>query len=220
MRMEGNTLFSQKSSKYEGSAEFVTADLSYALPATDVSVDKAPMKVPYFPVTTIKEQYAPIEFIITPDPYSYTDVKNIELLVLGRILRQDGSIIDNKDVVALCNLGFQHLFRQVEVYINGTLVMDAPFYAIMAHMTRLLSCNPIEKEDYLQNEFWFADKEPENFTPKGENDPFSPFDHRRAYTLGSRCWENWLGMCLAHLGYFPHPLRFALYYEEICQSYV
>ena len=78
IKVEANSLFSEKPQIYEGSAQYVNADLSYALPATDVSMDKVPARVPYFPITSLKEPYAPVEFLITPDSYGYVDLKNTQ----------------------------------------------------------------------------------------------------------------------------------------------
>ena len=185
--METNSLFSEKPAIYEGSAQYVNADLSYALPATDVSVDKVPAKVPYFPITSLKEPYAPVEFLITPDSYGYIDLKNTQLSILARVVRLDGTFCDTTDIVAPCNLTFQHLFRHVEVYVNGTLVMDCPFYPTMAHMTRLLSCNPLEKEHDLKNEYWYPDEQAENFVLPAAGKPPNGFQRRLQYTHSS--WQ-------------------------------
>ena len=123
--MESNSLFSEKPEIYEVSAQYENADLSDALPATDVSVDKVPATVLYFPITSLKEPYAPVEFLITPDSYGYIDSKNTQLSILARVLRQAGTFCDTTDIVTPCNLTFQHLFRHV--YVNGTLVMEYPF---------------------------------------------------------------------------------------------
>ena len=182
--MEG--IFSEKSTIYDGSAQYINSDLSYDLPATDVSQARITAKVPYYPLTSLKEPYAPIEFMITPDQYGYIDLKNTQLSILARIVRQDGSSCDNTDIVAPTNLFFQSLFSQVEVYINGTLVMDSPFYPTIAYMTRLLSCNPIEKEHDLKSELWYPDEEPENFVlvaPPASNG-FS-----KRYSHGKNSWQ-------------------------------
>ena len=185
--MEGNSLFSEKPTIYEGSAQYVNADLSYAIPATDVSMDKVSARVPYFPITSLKEPYAPIEFLITPDSYGYIGLKNTQLSVLARVVRQDGTFCDATDVVAPCNLTFQHLFRHVEVYLNGTPVMDCPFYPTMAHITRLLSCNPLEKQHDLKSEYWYPDETPEDFTVPAVGKPPNGFQRRLQYTNSS--WQ-------------------------------
>ena len=136
MSMEGSSLFSDKAMIYEGSPQYVNGDLSYATPATDVSIDRVAARVPYFPLTSLKENYAPVEFLITPDSSAYTDLKNTKLAVLARVVRSDGKDCDGTDLVSPCNLLFQHLFKSVEVYINGSIVYDSPNYPIMAHMTR------------------------------------------------------------------------------------
>ena len=187
MSLEGSSLFSEKSSVYEGSAQYVNSDLSYALPPTDVSMDKVPARVPYFPITSLKEPYAPVEFLITPDSYGYIDLKNTQLSILARVVRQDGTFCDATDIVAPCNLMFQHILRHVEVYINGTLVMDNPFYPTMAHMTRLLSCNPLEKEYDLKSEFWYPDKTPEDFVVPAAGSPTNGFHRRLQWTFKS--WQ-------------------------------
>ena len=204
--MEGNTLFSEKPTLYKGSAEFVSSDLSYGIPATDVSVDKVPIKVPYFPLSSLREQCAPIEFLITPDAYGYIDMKNIELSVLGRIVRQDGKWLDNTDIVAPTNLAFQHLWRQLEVHINNTIVMDCPYYAVMAHMTRLLACNPLEKAGSLKDEFWYPDKTPEDYTIPEKGKPANGFALRQQWAMGSHQFSllgKFIGNVFSTNRYFP-----------------
>ena len=187
MNTEGGSLFSEQPTIYEGSAHYINSDLSYALPPTDVSLDKVPARVPYFPITSLKEPYAPVEFLITPDSYGYIDLKNTELSILARVVRQDGTFCDGTDVVAPCNLTFQHLFSHVQIYMNGTLVMDSPFYPTIAHITRLLSSNPLEKENDLKNEYWYPDDTPEDFTVPAAGQRPNGFQRRLQYTHNS--WQ-------------------------------
>ena len=179
--MEANSLFSDKPSKYEGSHEVVSADLSYGYPSTDVSMDRVPQKIPHYPLQSVKDGYSPIEFLITPDLNGYTDLKNTQLSLLARIVRQDGTFLDENDIVSPCNLFFQHLFSHVIVYINNVQVMNEPSYPMMAHITRLLGNNPLEKQHILKNEMWYQDKYPDTFTLPAKGKPPNNFLERYSY---------------------------------------
>ena len=65
--------------------------------------------------------------------------------------------------------------------------MDNPFYPTMAHMTRLLSCNPLEKEYDLKSEFWYPDKTPEDFVVPAAGSPTNGFHRRLQWTFKS--WQ-------------------------------
>ena len=157
-------LQTEKGSVYTDSAKAIRSELNlFQLPPTDVSTQSSTEYVQCFPLTSLKEDYNPLEFSWILDTYGSL---NESLLNLGvKIVKKEGTACEAADLACLSNLFFHALFSNVQLYLNSELVFDTSgTYAYGAYLQRLLGSSSLEKQGVLQNEFWFPNVEPNQFT--------------------------------------------------------
>ncbi|CAG7784858.1 unnamed protein product, partial [Allacma fusca] len=95
----------------------------------------------------------------------YYDPSDSFLALTCRIVKQDGTLCDDNDIVAPSNLFFQTMFSNLEIYLNGQLVSDSGnYYSQIAYLQRLLASSPNEKQGKLLNEFYYPDEKPEAYS--------------------------------------------------------
>ena len=109
---------------YHGSIEAFRSSVNlFTLPETDVSTLKSGELQPFFPQVSLKENFNPVDFIITSDNSSYIDLSESYLAITARIVRQDGAKCIATDKVAPCSLFFHAMFSNAEVYLNGMYLL-------------------------------------------------------------------------------------------------
>lgn len=107
---------------YTGSVQAFRSSVNlFSLPETDVSTLKSGEFQPFFPQVSLRENFNPLDFIITSESSSYIDLSESYLAITARIMRQDGAKCLPTDKVAPCNLFFHAMFSNAEVYLNGEL---------------------------------------------------------------------------------------------------
>ncbi|CAG7818404.1 unnamed protein product, partial [Allacma fusca] len=162
-----NSVFERGATVYEGSTESIRSELAlFDLLPTDISTQLSSDFIQAFPLVSIKEDFNPLEFQITLDTSGYLDPLDSFISLTCRIVNQDGTLCDEaRDLVAPCNLFFQTMFSNLEIYLNGQLISDTSnFYPWIGYMQRLLSASPQEKDGRLKNELWYPNVTPEVFT--------------------------------------------------------
>ena len=159
-------MFEEKATVYESSTQSVRSELMlFSLPPTDITTQYTSDYLQYYPITSLKQSYSPIEFAFSSEGNSYFDLANSYLYLTCRIVRQDGTPCQPSDDVAPCNLFFHNMFSNLQIWLNGTLVSDSfGFYGTVANVQRLLSSNTAQKQGELKNEFYYPDQMPEVFT--------------------------------------------------------
>ena len=81
-----------------------------------------------------------IEFSILGLGDDYLDLANTMLHVEANVTRADGAALDLADPVGPVNNWLHSLFSQVDVYLNGTIVIPSTnTYAYRAYIQTLLS---------------------------------------------------------------------------------
>ena len=107
---------------YHGSAQAFKSSVNlFSLPETDVSTVKSGEFQPFYSVISVKENYNPLEYIITTESSSYVDLLESCLALTCKIVRQNGEPCLAGDVVAPSNLFFHTMFSNLEIYLNGKL---------------------------------------------------------------------------------------------------
>ena len=104
-------------------------------------------------------ELGPYEFTVPSDGQDWTDLPYTRLEGLIEILKPDGSKLKETELNAYVNLLPHALFRQIEVYVNGTLVTDlsAPTYPYKAVIEKMLSYPANVKKNALQLEMYHDD---------------------------------------------------------------
>ena len=117
--------FDQRPTMYEGSEQSLRAELSsMRLPSTDISCLYAADYQKVFPLQSITDSYAPLEFVISSDPASFIDLSNSYLQLTCRIKQANGSAIPAGDTVCPANHFFSQMFKNLEVYVNGKQLLQ------------------------------------------------------------------------------------------------
>lgn len=102
---------------YPGSTQAYRSSVNlFSLPETDE-----------FQQVSLKENFNPLDFIISSESSSYIDLAESYLAITARIVRQDGAKCIATDKVAPCNLFFHAMFSNAEVYLNGESVISFNF---------------------------------------------------------------------------------------------
>jgi len=173
MSIETGSVFQEKPTAYAGSLQSTRSEINlFELPPTDITEPYVSQRVPYFPITSLKESYSPLEFIISSDGGGYIDLSNTKLSLLCRVVKSDGTLCTDTDIVAPSNLVFHNLFSNLEVWLNGVCISDSSnFYPTIATITRLLSSNPFEKQHSLKSEFFYPDDAPDHFSTSDDKNP-------------------------------------------------
>ena len=101
----------------------------------------------------------PYDFIIPSDGQDWIDLPYTRLEGLIEIKKLDGSLLTATDLNAYVNLLPHAIFKQIEVYINGTLVSDlsTPTYPWKCMIEKLLSYPEDVKKTALQLEMYDED---------------------------------------------------------------
>lgn len=103
-------------------------------------------------------QQTPLEFETNLQGDTYTDLSKSKLFLKVRILKADGSRLDETVKVSPVNLFFHALFKQVDVYLNRTLVSSSgDTYALKAYLKTLFNSTGDEKSTILQGQLFYRD---------------------------------------------------------------
>ena len=153
----------------QGSAECIASEVElFSLPATDTSYADSPRYHLEQPVTSIGSG-STIDFLIKSSPESYIDLKNSYIDITLSINDSSGSPIaaptnTTTDAVKAAKVVFPEqylvgaLFKNVEFYINSTLVSSADnLYPYRAIIETILTTNRDVKNEALRMSLWFPE---------------------------------------------------------------
>ena len=120
----------------------------------------------YNPISTITDD-GPYEFLINRDLECHFYLPRTRLHGAFKIVKADGNDISDQDDVSIANLMCHNLFKQVELYVNGTQVVDlsSPTYPWKAFLETYLSYSSNVKNTSLQSSL-FHDDEAHPWPPK------------------------------------------------------
>ena len=104
---------------HEQWCEFLKSELDlYSVPPTQTSVENGNW-IEYHPLTTVGDD-SPIEFDINGNGEDYMDLANTMLYVRAKIVRMDGTTIEEDTPIGPVNLFLHSLFSQVDISLSGT----------------------------------------------------------------------------------------------------
>ena len=88
----------------------------------------------------------------------YLDLQRSRLHVKAKIVKEDGSKLEEADVVTPVNLWMQSLFNQVDVYFQQKLVSSSGTnYAYKAYMDVLLNFSEDAETSQMQTQLFYKD---------------------------------------------------------------
>jgi len=117
----------------------------------------------HYPITSISDQKAPIEFFLQSNDVQFIDLAETKLYLKAQILKADNSNYAATDVVGTANNFLHSLFQQVSIYLNEVLVTPASNqYAYRGYLDTLLSYNKEFKKFQAQCALYFREKDPES----------------------------------------------------------
>ena len=120
----------------------------FSRPPVDVSLEDVHDQE-IFPLSTISGDADTIEFLISGDSDEYTDLSETRLHLKMKITKKDGTAVAS-DKVKLVKYFPSALFRQCDLYLNGTLVTtSSSMYPYLSYITSELSFNKGVKDDQL-----------------------------------------------------------------------
>jgi len=138
------------------SAECCKTELDvFSIPPTQTQIQRGAW-VSYLPTTNITDTGA-IEFQIQPSDDAI-DLHNTQLYVRVKVVNGDGSALGDDAAVAPCNLFFQALFEQIDVYVSNRLISGGTnTYPYRAYLETLLNYDEDAKNSWLAAELWHSD---------------------------------------------------------------
>ena len=115
--------------------------------------------VDYYPINTLSAD-APIEFIIPGSSEDYIDVSKTTLYVNFKILKEDGTAVDQaKDIVGLNNLAISTLFSDASLKIGDTQVQGgACDYPYRGYFKTVMQFTPAAQSSQMQAMGWYKDE--------------------------------------------------------------
>ena len=121
----------------------------FSRPPVDISLEDV-QDQELLPLSSVSGETDTIEFLIAGDSDEYTDLSETRLYLKLKIAKEDGANVEaNK--VKLVKFFPSALFRQCDLFLNGTLVTtSSAMYPYLSYITSILSFNKGVKEDQLQ----------------------------------------------------------------------
>ena len=113
--------------------------------------------IEYHPVNQITAG-APVEFCVPGTGSHYIDLKRCRLYVKACIKKRDGTNLDEKDLVAPCNMFLQSLWSQTDVFLQQRLCSSGSSgHPYRAMFDTLLNFGPQALESQFQSQLFYKD---------------------------------------------------------------
>lgn len=109
-------------------------------------------------ISNISSTDTPIEIVVSGAGAEYIDLKKCKLYVKARILKADGSILDENEKTGIINLPLQSMFSQMDVYLNNKLVsLNTNNYPWKAYIKTILFSGRDELLSQKQSQLFFKE---------------------------------------------------------------
>ena len=113
----------------------------------------------YYPLTNVSTG-GPIEFVIPGSTDEYIDVNDIQIYILAKVLKADGTNIDTAtDKVGLNNLPISTLFQDVSLTIEDKQIEGGQMcYPYLGYFSTVMQYTPSAQESHMQCQGWYKDQ--------------------------------------------------------------
>ena len=117
----------------------------FNVPPNQVSVQKM-YYVHCRPISSITNDDAPIEISVPSQGSDYIDLKRSRLYLRCKIIKADGTSLDDADTTGIINMPLQSMWSSIATYCNGKLLYNYRSTIITMH-TKYTSgcCSPVIK---------------------------------------------------------------------------
>ena len=135
----------------------------------------------YFPITSISTG-GPIEFHIPGNTEDYVDVNDIYLYVKFKVLKSNGTVIDDADKVGVVNLPICSLFQDVSLTLGETQIEGGQqSYPYIGYLNSVMQFHPAAQKSHMKLMGWQKDE-----AGKFDADTNTGFVKRQAWTETSK----------------------------------
>jgi hypothetical protein len=109
----------------------------------------------YKPIASVDQKE--LEFLLPADSGSYLDF-DIKLYVKGKLVKPDGTALDNTDFTAGKNNLLHSLFSQCSISLNGTqITQTTDLYNYRAYIETILTYGTEAAALLLTNTYWYIE---------------------------------------------------------------
>lgn len=138
----------------------------------------------YYPLTSVSSG-GPIEFHIPGSTEEYIDVNDINIYILAKVTKADGSTIAATDKVGLNNLPIATLFQDVSLTLGETQIEGGQMcYPYLGYFNTVMQFTPAAQQSHMKSQGWFKDE-----AGKFNDDTNKGFIHRSNLIEGSNSFE-------------------------------
>ena len=158
----------------------------FAVPPTQTSILKGQW-VQFNPLTNVVDSDL-IEFNVTGSTEHYLDLAHTIFNVRAKIVKENGTDLEDDDVVAPTNLLLHSMFSEVDITLNDKLISaSSNTYPYRAILETLLTYGPAAKSSQLTSALFYKDEagKMNSVDPKAA-DANSGLKRRHDMTKGSR----------------------------------
>ena len=112
----------------------------------------------YYPLSNVSAG-GPFEFVIPGSADQYIDVNNIQIYILAKVLKADGSKIDTAtDKVGLNNLPISTLFQDVSLVIEDKQIEGGQMcYPYLGYFNSVMQYTPAAQISHMRSQGWYKD---------------------------------------------------------------
>ena len=113
----------------------------------------------YHPIASLDSYHAPIEFVVPAQTEYYTDLSQSNLYLKFRILKENGSNLDDDQNADPINNFLHSMFSGIDLFLNNKLVTSSTdTYPYRAYIENLFSyCSDVKSNQLKAAEFWYPD---------------------------------------------------------------
>ena len=113
----------------------------------------------YYPLTNVSAG-GPFEFVIPGSADEYIDVNDIQLYILAKIKKADGTDIDTAtDKVGLNNLPISTLFQDVSLTIEDKQIEGGQMcYPYLGYFNTVMQYTPAAQDSHMHTLGWYKDE--------------------------------------------------------------
>ena len=113
----------------------------------------------YYPLTNVSAG-GPFEFVIPGSADEYINVNDIQLYILAKVTKADGTDIDTAaDQVGLNNLPISTLFQDVALTIEDKQIEGGQMcYPYLGYFNTVMQFTPHAQKSHMQNQGWYKDE--------------------------------------------------------------
>ena len=128
------------------------------VPPTMTTMIQTKMEM-YHPIASLDSYHAPIEFVVPAQTEYYTDLSQSNLYLKFRILKEDGSNLDDDQKAGPINNFLHSMFNGIGLFLNNKLVTSSmDTYPYRAYIENLFSYGSDVKSNQLKaGEFRYPD---------------------------------------------------------------